>query len=65
MKKEVNGNVKLPEEMLSEEQRELLFEEWDAWAAKAAHADPATPAGRKARDWAIMQINPVRQKLGL
>lgn len=63
--KEVNGNVLPPQELLSEEERELLFREWDVWAAMAAHADPSTPAGRKARDWAIVNINPVRQKLGL
>ena len=65
MKKEVNGNVLPPTEMIEEKERELLFQEWDQWAAIAAHADPTTQAGRKARDWAIMQINPLRQKLGL
>lgn len=63
--KEVNGNVMLPQELLSEEERELLFKEWDKWAAIAAHADPSTCSGRKARDWAIVNINPLRQRLGL
>ena len=63
--KEVNGNVLPPQEMISEKERELLFAEWDKWAAVAAHADPQTSEGRKARDWAIFQINPIRQRLGL
>ena len=65
MKKEVNGNVALPEELLSQEERDLLLRQWDELAAIAANADPQTQAGRKARDWAIVNINPIRQKLGL